>query len=182
MSVLLAMGLAASIAVNGARVTPAPAGLPLGPEARALLTSPFRHVRALCPRLARVLELGLFRSPTFARLVADLDRTDVIVQIVASQNLRPSLAGRIVLVPNPRAVRYLRVQIRAEGRDEDLAALIAHELRHALEIAAATWVRDDDGLIELYRKIGESLDSDRHQYDTADARDTGRQVRREIAR
>jgi len=178
MSFLLVLGLTASVAAHNARFGPPP----LAPaELEALLTSPLRHVRALTPHLARVVEVGMWRSPTFARLVADLDRTDVIVQIVPSQNLRPSVLGQVVLVPSPPAARYVRLQIRAEGCVEDLVAIVAHELRHALEIAAATWVRDDSGLIELYQRIGECLDPGR-QYETASARDTGRQVRRELAR
>src|SRR5262245_35013616 len=68
MSFLLVLGLAASMTAGPTRLAPA-APPPLAPaEIHALLTSPLRHVRALTPTLARVLEIGMQRSPTFARL------------------------------------------------------------------------------------------------------------------
>jgi len=155
-------------------------GAPAADDLRALLTAPTRHVRTLSPVLRRIVELGVLGSPTFARLLADLDHTDVIVQIVATQNLRQSVAAQVVLVPRPRTVRFIRIQVRPEGADSDLAALVAHELHHALEIAASPDVRDDHALSRLYQRIGVG-EGHEDEYETLAARETGRQVLRELA-
>jgi hypothetical protein len=149
-------------------------------DLETLLTSPTRHVRALSPVLRPLVKLGVLGSPTFARILGDLNRTDVIVQIVATQNLRPSIAAQVLLVPHPRTIRFVRINIRAEGADDDLAALIAHELHHALEIAASPDVRDDRALARLYQRIGVG-EGQEDEYETMEARETGRQVLRELA-
>jgi hypothetical protein len=153
--------------------------LPLTPaEAHALLTSPERHVRALDSHLADILAEGVYRSATLGYLLAALQKTDVIVQIVRSSTLPLATPARLLLVPEPRLVRFLRVEVRAEGGDDDLIALLGHELRHALEIADAPEVRDDRALEALYRRIGH-----RHGgqgYDTQSALDAGKQIRREL--
>src|SRR5262245_38963937 len=181
MPILLSLVLSASLALPADRVG-RPRASPIPPPyISALLTSSFRHVRALTPGLTEVLIQGLVRSPPFADLVAALARSDVIVNIVASQNLRPSIVARILLVPSPKQVRFLRMQVRTEGFFVDLIVRVGHELRHALEIAAASDVRDDRGLVRFYERIGTRM-TDGHEYETADARETARQVRRDLMR
>ena len=176
---LLALLLTTSVSLNAGgspRVTPPP----LPPhEAVTLLTSPTRHVRALHPFLADLLVEGVVRSPTFAHLLADIERSDVIVQIVPSQNLPASTPARILLVPQPKTFRFLRIQMRLEGTDEDLITIMGHELHHALEIAAAVEVRDDRALAALYRRIGFTGSGD-DDFDSSDAHAVERQVRREL--
>ena len=58
-------------------------------------------------------------------------------------------------MPVPHEQRYVRIQIVNHLSPEDTIALIGHELRHALEVAAAPEVRDQKGLMELYQRIGE---------------------------
>ena len=148
-------------------------------EIEALLAAPERRVRALRPDLARLMALGVTRSPTFAQLVADLEGRDVIVHVVPTQNLPQRTPGQTLLVPGAKAFRFLRVQIRPEGRDEDLIAVIAHELQHAVEIAAAPDVRNTEALRTHYRRIGFSDGSDR-EFDTHAAQTVGTVVRREL--
>lgn len=144
-----------------------------------LLTSPTRHVRALTPDTASLLAQGVRRSRTFAQLVARLERSDVIVQILPSSTLKPSVAGRLLLVPGRKVQRFVRIEIRMEGTTADLVSVLAHELRHAVEIADAPDVQDSDSLERLYRRIGHggpSVDG----FDTDAAIRAGRQVRAEI--
>ena len=153
---------------------------PSGAEIDLLLRAPDRRVRATDSRLAKMLELGARRSPTFAGLLAALARTDVIVYIESTHALPPTVEGQLLLLPLEHHQRYLRIQVRANFAGEELIPLIAHELRHALEVAEEPDVRDDAGMIALYRRIGESSVRG-HSYDTAAARETGRQVRIEMA-
>jgi hypothetical protein len=175
---LFAIALSAVLALAPGDTLKAP--LPLTPaEADELLTSPLRHVRALHPELAAALAKGVRRSATVGFLVASLQQSDVIVQIVAAAAMPLSTSARLMLVPKPKAVRFLRIEMRVEGGEDDLIALLAHELRHAVEIADAYEVRDERALIALYRRIGHR-DGGERQFDTEAAHETARQVRREL--
>jgi hypothetical protein len=171
--VLLSMMLAAPVRAGGV-------GEPHDPGRRALLLSPLRHVRGVGSVMDGVIAEGAARSRTFADLLARLNRSDVFVYVEASRDLPSALSARLLfLAPLAPAYRYVRVQIRAGRPIDEAVALVAHELRHALELAEASDVRDQAALIRLYERIGES-GRGLHRYDTAAARDTGRRVREEL--
>ena len=155
--------------------------LPRPAEARieALLTAPERRVRTVDKRLAKMLEIGARKSATFAGLLAAIDDTDVIVYIEPARAMPAKLDGRLLLLPMSNNQRYLRIQVRASLGREELVSLIAHELRHALEVADEPGVRDQAAMISLYERIGETSWG-LHAYDTAAARSIGRQVRTEL--
>ena len=153
---------------------------PSGSEIDLLLYSPERRVRSTDRRIGKMLELGARRSTTFAGLLAAIDKTDVIVYILPVNHMPPKLDGRLLLIPMANQQRYLRIQVRGDLPREEMIPLIAHELRHALEVAEEPAVRDQAAMIDLYERIGETS-LGQHAYDTAAARSTGRQVRSEIA-
>jgi hypothetical protein len=148
-------------------------------DANQLLTAPTRHVRALTPELAEILAIGVRRSRTFAQMVARLEYSDVIVQIVPSSSMKASLAGRLLLVPGDKPIRFVRIEVRMEGTKEDLVTIVGHELRHAVELADAPHVRDPRSLADHYRRIGHGT-LGAEEYDTDAAVRAGRQVRLEI--
>ena len=145
----------------------------------AMLNDAFRRVRAADTHIKRLLEEGLKRSVTFGDLVAAVNASDVIVYIQRVDRLAPTVAGQLMIVPVPHAQRYLRIQVLDHLSPEETIALIGHELRHALEVAAAPDVRDQQGLINLYQRIGERGGMV-HSFDTRAAQNTGRRVRREL--
>lgn len=108
-----------------------------------------------------------------------LDQSDVIVYIETSRGLPSTLAGRMLIVAGPANQRYLRIQVAASPRGVELIALVAHELQHALEVAASPQVRDEESLIGLYKAIGRRGRGE-HRYDTMAAQDAGRPVRTEL--
>jgi hypothetical protein len=144
-----------------------------------LLESPFRHVRTTNMRVQRLLEIGVSRSPTFASLLARLNTSDVIVYIEQTDDIPRTLDGRLLLMPLANHQRYLRIQINQHGTATELVSLIGHELRHAIEVADATEVRDERALEQLYRRIG-TPSGPVHTYDTDAAQATGRRVRKEL--
>jgi hypothetical protein len=148
-------------------------------DVRAIMTSDHRHLRAVDRRVSDAIAEGLGRSATFARLVLALDQSDVIVYIETARAMPSTLAGRMLIVAGPANQRYLRIQIADAPRGVELIALIAHELQHALEVAASPDVRDERALIGLYQTIGHGGHG-QHRYDTMAAQDTGRQVRTEL--
>src|SRR5262245_31832411 len=172
-----------SVAFSGALALSGPAGTSPAPSVptprELLLLAPDRKVRAPDPRVKALLLEGFQRSPTLAALVGAINRSDVIVYVESVMILPKDTLGRLTMVPVASGVRYLRIQIRADLPKFDAIALIGHELQHALEVANDRRVRDADGMIALYERIGHSTGGD-HVYDTTGAQDTGRQVRREL--
>ena len=70
-------------------------------------------------------------------------------------------------------------KVSLEVRKGEMIALIGHELRHAVEVAEAGDVHDQDSLTLLYQRIGERGRGE-HLFDTVAAQTTGRQVRKEL--
>jgi hypothetical protein len=174
-------GLVAAAMLTGwaREAAPSDAFEPLTPaETRAVTTSTHRHVRAVDQRIGVAIAEGLSRSGTFARLVLALDESDVIVYVETARRMPSSLSGRMLLAGSGDGYRYLRIQVSAEPRANELIALLGHELRHALEVATAHTVQDDSTLLALYKTIG--LSGGLHRYDTIAAQQAGRQVRAEL--
>ena len=147
----------------------------------ALLTAMDRRVRTGDPRIQGLIAKGVHRSATFASLIAALHSTDVIVYIEPVRQLPPLVSGRLLLIPQaPGGQRYLRIQVSAQTAGNDLISTIGHELQHALEVAAATDVKDQRGLERLYQQIGQA-GLDKRSYDTEAAQVTGRRIRAELA-
>jgi hypothetical protein len=174
---MLAVMLGGAFAMSDA---PAPERSPSVPAAAyMLLDAPDRRIRAPQPRVHALLGEGFRHSRTFAALVTALGASDVIVYVETVMTLPKGTMGRITMASASRENRYLRIQIRADLPRKEAIALIAHEMRHALEIAEAVTVRDHGALIQLYERIGHSSGGS-HAYDTAAAQEAGRQVRREL--
>ena len=87
------------------------------------------------------------------------------------------VAGRILFASAAGRQRYLSVQVRATLQRDTMISTIAHELRHALEVAGEHTVVDDKGFEALYRRIGDSPHAG-GGYDTEAARAAQRRVRR----
>jgi hypothetical protein len=155
-------------------VVPRPAPL----TAHAVLESPLRHVRTESPTLRSYLRMGFEQSPTFAALLARLERGDVIVYIEEVPRLPGALEGRMVMPPPAHGVRYLRIQVAQRGSSADTVALLGHELRHAVEVADASSVIDNAGLAALYRRIG--VEHGNNLFDTAEAQEDGRRVLKDL--
>ncbi len=137
------------------------------------------RVRGATPAVNAMLATGARRSSTFARLVKEIDETDLIVYVEIINTLPPGLDGRMMFLISTGGARYLRVQVDANLPKDDLIAVVGHELQHALEVAAHPKVQSSQDLAMLYRLIGmhsPGIDN----YDTTEARSIGRRVRAEL--
>lgn len=138
--------------------------------------------------LARfLLEEGRERSATFATLVAGLEATDVVVLVEVEPKAARSPSGRLDFVAALGERRHLRVQIEPGttsygqilSRQQELMAILGHELQHALEVAAASpRINNASGFARHYRTVGISLGGD--AFDTAAARLAGKLVLTEL--
>lgn len=147
--------------------------------AAAILASETRRTRSMERRIMRLLSDGARRSTTFAAIVTAVQKTDVVVYIETRYRLPSKTAGRLLLQGVAGGQRYLRVQIRPNMPDDQTIAIIAHELRHALEVAAEASVVDQAGLASLYQRIGYPS-SEVRGYDTEAARRAGDRVHAEL--
>jgi hypothetical protein len=145
---------------------------------RAALESPQRHVRSQDRSVRFLLKRGFTHSTTFAHLMARLERSDVLVYIEEVPRLPGALEGRMMLLPSAHGQRYVRIQIALRGAPDDSIALLGHELQHAIEVAQASGVNDQQDLAALYQQIGTS--GGNHVFDTIAAQQVGRIVRREL--
>lgn len=138
------------------------------------------RVRALDPRTRDWIRIGTTQSPTFRALLARLSASDLIVYIEIVDGIIGGSAGRLYLVTATSSVRYLRIELVAQGNVREMVALVGHELQHAVEIADARQVRDRQALALLYLGMGENP-LDRSRYDSVAARVTEERVRSELA-
>jgi hypothetical protein len=136
------------------------------------------RLRAIDARLLSLIQESLRRSATFAEMARRLQSSDVILYVVPARELPSDLLGRLMFVCDAGLVRYLRAEIHMRRTDTDLMAMIAHELQHALEIAADPEVRNEQGVRRLYARIGCSRRPDR--FDTKAADEAGARVRSEL--
>jgi hypothetical protein len=85
--------------------------------------------------------------------VDTLDHSDVIVYVdpkLTRQSLGAYLAHNVVV---SGGVRYLHVAIDARGAESRLVPLLAHELQHAVEVAAEPGARDPQSVEQLLERL-----------------------------
>lgn len=140
-SLLLALTLAAS----GDAVTPARAELD-----RSCLPG---NLRADSAWIADIACRHLARSPTLTRLRDELAAARVVVYMHDAANADDGIEGRLRLIGAASGWCYLRIDLHRQRSDAASAALVAHELQHALEVADAGIV-DRASWQALFARIG----------------------------
>ena len=150
--------------------------VPVLSSAEATCTSTATRVRPGNGEVCEILAEGLSRSPTLAGLVGAVEKTDLLVRV----DLAPSLptAGELNFIGGTSMFRHLRIRLKIPGSRLEMIAWLGHELQHALEIAAASDVRDDAAMRRLYTRIG--LARGANQFETRAAIETGWRVRDEL--
>jgi hypothetical protein len=138
------------------------------------------RLRGASPHETAMIGDLLARSPTARTLAAGLLSVDVIVYVQIDRKL-PRGHGATRFVTSTPSVRFVRISLAPAGHADDLAALLAHELQHVLEIARAPDVIDSRGVRRLYHVIGNDRSAS-SAFETAAAQEVSRQVRRELAR
>ena len=135
--------------------------------------------------IAAALTEGLRRSEVIRRLVDVIDASDVIVYLARGDCPRPAVACLMVASRGPD-VRHVRINFRLPiglgkpggWHKDDLSVAIAHELQHAVEIAALPEVVDGATLQAAYTRRG--LDRGGTHLDTDAAIRAGDERREEL--
>ena len=139
------------------------------------------NIRCESDSLREALRRGLTESPTFCAIAEELARSNLIIYLESDTILPHGLDGMLRFVTTAGGFRYVRVSIRPRLASNVLVSMIAHELRHAVEIARAPEVVDEAGMARLYRRIGFSCEKP-VRFDTLAAIRVGTQVLRELRR
>ena len=116
-------------------------------------TPPDPHVRFEDARPRRLLLEAIPRSPTLRRLIERLNDSDVVVYI-RCERLRAGVVGRLSFVSTADGIRYLKVGAGCVGDRQRQAAVMGHELQHAVEIADRPTIVDTASMQSEYERIG----------------------------
>lgn len=144
------------------------------------LPSSVPRIRPLGESAVLVLQRGIAHSPTFRELVERLERSDVFVYISVEPRPESKCPGATRFVTASKYSRFLHISLDRAVPPKDMIALLAHELRHAIEIADAPAVRDLDSFRRFYERRG-FHNAHLGTFDSRAARETGRRVRAELA-
>ncbi|HZM59615.1 MAG TPA: hypothetical protein VFB85_07450 [Vicinamibacterales bacterium] len=141
------------------------------------------RIRTTDARLRRLLDHGLRLSPTFRALVQRLLESDVVVYLWCDGVHERVTDGRLTFVSAAGGLRYVVVRLLPLASAQRQIAIMAHELRHAVEIADAPDVVDQESLAREYQRIGYSNStplSSKIAYDSSAAIAAGIAVLREL--
>lgn len=133
------------------------------------------RVRPVDRASAEALRRGQDQSPLFRELVQALEASDLIVHVVATDDLPPRVDGATRFVALLDGARYVRVTVRASLPGRQLVAMLAHELQHARELAESG-ARSAAAVRALYRRIGTGSHGLDDGYETTAAIDAGLRV------
>lgn len=140
---------------------------------------PLTRTIATDPLAREALALALARFVETAALVAEIERSDLVVHVVTGW-LPHQVTGVVRFVAATPTNRYLRIVLRIPGAVPSLACVLAHELHHVVEIARMPDVRDEASLAAAYRRIGFPCMREGY-FETAAAADAGRRARLAMA-
>jgi hypothetical protein len=141
-------------------------------------------VRTQEPRLRRLIQQGLARSPTLQSLITELNGSDVIVYIQWLNSTTRSYFGGYLMdrVVTAGGYRYLTVAVTPSLGDERLIAVIAHELQHAREVARSPDVGRAITVQQLFERGETVLCGGGNCFETRDALRIQEAVMRELRR
>ena len=140
---------------------------------------PMSHVRARDPKVAAVVQRAFDRSATFRKLVAIIDGSDSYVY-VEDGTCSHGVRACFVSVTASETHRYMRVHVDGSAGDAELMGLIAHELRHTIEVIAERGVRSTEAKYLSYERTAMHASGGTHE--TRAAIKAGETVRSELGK
>lgn len=155
-ALVLAGGLAAAAEVQTEQA-PAQAS-PVGAvsSAPALAGTHVRGVNSGVYDARKLIADAAHSCPSVRGLLEALEQTDVVVLVEVRHGVSNGRA-HLTMNGSRAGVRWLRLTVDAGHRWREQAAFLAHELRHAVEVAAAPDVQDVVSFGRLYERIGRPL-------------------------
>ena len=143
------------------------------------------HIRIQDHAIALLVEEGKALSPTFSAIVDRLEQSTVVVYVLRERCRYSRMRGCVlhkVAVGGEARMLWMGIEPTGLGR-ADAIALLAHELRHVLEVADAPWVQSDDDIRKFFwnaRGAEGKADGERGSVETSAAIEVEFRVRREV--
>jgi hypothetical protein len=135
------------------------------------------RVRSTDAAMLVLVREGAERSATFSTLVDTIGQSNGIVYVEFGYCAFGHLNGCLLpYIASSRGDRYLRIIVTPDKNrrsHDQLLALIAHELRHALEVIEHPEVVDVATMEAMYRRIGTPETGGPTGYETSAARAAG---------
>ena len=145
-----------------------------------------KHVVVTDPVLAGLIASGYERSETLRQLTDAIERSGWTVFVISGPcPIKEAIGCLLHTVGTFEGRPYLRVKVRVRERHPDTVLVtVAHELQHALEVAASGKVHDNTSLTAWFAQVKSSAVkvSDGVLYETKAARSVEAQVGRELRR
>ena len=135
-------------------------------------------VRPLEPRAVRLLERGLAASDTFRTLMAEISPSRAVVYVDMDAYLDSGLRGVTRLLRGTADERMMLIVLNPRAVDDDLVAVLGHELQHVKEMVLAK-LRTPRDVETYYRAFG--LGGMARRYETREALAVESRVRLELA-
>jgi hypothetical protein len=137
------------------------------------------RVRGVDALMRALIDEGCRRSPVFAGLVRDVERSEFIVYVEAVPALRNGMKGALL---HGTGRHYLRIHLKRDQTVDALIAVLAHELQHVREVVQAGISADAAEMEMLFRRIGGKpmAGGRRQQFETAVALRAGDLVAAEL--
>src|SRR5262245_38156695 len=104
------------------------------------------RVRSSHPYIQAMIAEAQVRSPTFRRLVKEIEATDGIVYVEEGDCHHRVRACLPPVVTSTPEFRFLRVLVDARQQDWQVMADIGHELQHALEVLGELSARTNEAV------------------------------------
>ena len=131
-----------------------------------------------------LLRFGGERSERFRQILRELERSNIVVYIDVRQDAAHPVGGGLNFLSQAQGLRWVRAFVDSGTPSQSrtyqdivrLTAILAHELRHALEASQAPTLNDLEAFERYFRRIGD------HDglLDTRAARETGAWVEDEL--
>jgi hypothetical protein len=116
-------------------------------------TALFPHIRATDPQLRALIDDATETSATVRELLKRIAASDVVVFVACEPDLSVRTSGRLNFMAAAGGFRYVVIRLKPKRRIAAIA-MLAHELQHAAEIAAAPSIVDEASLTREYERIG----------------------------
>jgi hypothetical protein len=150
------------------------------PEA-VVAAAPTAPLRPLRRWIHDVIRAARPASATLDRLIRAAESTGAVIYIDEAEAGHSSWGGRTIFTAATGGYIYLRIELHRLPPN-DTAALLAHELQHALEIVSSG-VKTSEEVAQLYQRIGvKSRGYGERQFDTTAAVGAGRATLLELRR
>jgi hypothetical protein len=142
----------------------------------------FPHIRGTDPQLRALIDDATETSATVRELLKRIAASDVVVFVACEPDLSVRASGRLNFMAAAGGFRYVVIRLKPKRRTAAIA-MLAHELQHAAEIAAAPSIVDEASMTREYERIGYKSQSVHGglAFETQAAVDTGRRVVEELS-